>query len=164
MFGEKKHRIWLFLAALCNVVIIVCSFIAINLVHISDVITISNASIVITAILCRIFLKEKLTAIHIIAFLMTTTGIIFISRPTFLFSTYHNQPLINNSAINESSNFEDVSIIVAKKEYRQYIGIGVVLLMAVSLSVGAIIFKKLANSKIHYAIINLFPSESYLRI
>ena len=155
MFGEKKYRNWLFTTGSCSVIIIICSFVAINLVHVSDVVTIGNASIIITAILCRIFLKEKLTVIHIIAFLITITGIVFISRPTFLFPRYQNQASMNDSVTNKTSNFEATAI----EKYRQYIGVGVVLLISFTVGCVTIIFKKLANAKIHYAIINMFPSK-----
>jgi drug/metabolite transporter (DMT)-like permease len=108
--------------------------------------------------LCRIFLKEKLTIIHIISFILTVTGIVFISRPTFLFSRYQRQlNLTFNSSLNYEKNKTELNIF--NEELRRYIGVGIVLLTAVTVGVITLIFKKLANARIHYAVINMFPGK-----
>ena len=46
MFGDKKFRKYLVTTGSCSVIIIISTFIAINLVHVSDLVTIGNSSIV----------------------------------------------------------------------------------------------------------------------
>ena len=158
MFSEKEYRKWLFLSGTLSVFIIITCFLAISLVHISDFVTIGNSSIIITAILCRIFLKEKLTIIHIIAFVFTMTGVVFICRPTFLFSNSQYKTVANQS-YNSSFKNETLNEDESALELKRLIGVGVVLLSAVGIGLVTLVFKKLANAKIHYAVINIFSGK-----
>jgi drug/metabolite transporter (DMT)-like permease len=76
--------------------------------QISDVETLINASVVITAVLGRIFLKEKITVAHLVSLLATIVGVVFTLKSDFLFSS----PLgygtgYNASNTPESSKYGD---------------------------------------------------------
>lgn len=68
-----------------------------------------HGSIIMTAILSRIFLKEKITIAHFIGFVLTVIGVIFISKPAVLFPHHalakHNQTL-NNHLINSNKTID----------------------------------------------------------
>ena len=59
---------------------------AIMLMRPSDAATLVHTSLLITAILSRIFLGEKLTIAQLIGIPITIVGVLFISKPSFLFS------------------------------------------------------------------------------
>jgi hypothetical protein len=65
--------------------------------------------------------------------------------------------------LNYETNITEVNIL--NEDLRRYIGVGTVFLTAVAFGVITLIFKKLANARIHYAVINMFPGKvqvSYL--
>jgi drug/metabolite transporter (DMT)-like permease len=51
----------------------------------SDATTLVHVSIIITSIISRFFLGEKLTLAHLVAIVLTANGVLFISKPSFLF-------------------------------------------------------------------------------
>ncbi len=55
-----------------------------------------------TAILSRIFLKEKITIAHFIGFVLTVLGVIFISKPAVFFP--HHRAASLNQTLNKSFN------------------------------------------------------------
>jgi hypothetical protein len=57
--------------------------------------------------------------------------------------------------MNHETNKTELNIL--NEDLRRYIGVGIVLLTAVTVGVITLIFKKLANARIHYAVINMFP-------
>jgi drug/metabolite transporter (DMT)-like permease len=154
IFGDKINRKWLIMSAFFSVFVIISNIIAVQLIHVSDLITIGNSSIIITAILCRIFLNEKLTIIHFVAFILTAAGIIFICRPTFLFPIKNDFDFDNNNkTLNYSVNSNMISILP-----QRYVGVGVVLAGAICIGIITLILKKLANVRTHYAVVNMFPA------
>lgn len=60
-------------------------YIAIILIDPSDIISLSHTSLIMTAVMARFFLKEKLTLAHFVAILLTACGVILISKPSFVF-------------------------------------------------------------------------------
>ena len=68
----------------------------------SDAAALGNTSIIFTAVLARIFLKEQLGVIHFVAITLTITGVIFISKPSFLFGSLTAPASLNGTAFNES--------------------------------------------------------------
>ena len=65
---------------------VITVYFSLMLLNPSDVVTLMHGSIIITGILSRIFLKEKLTIAHLIGLMLTVMGVIFISKPSVLFS------------------------------------------------------------------------------
>ena len=51
----------------------------------SDVAAIAHTSIIFTAILSRFFLKERFGFPHLFAIVLTIFGVVYISKPSFLF-------------------------------------------------------------------------------
>ncbi len=108
LLGPRKYRKLLWLRGLINTITMTCAYFAISFVNPSDQTAIVQSSIIVTAIFGnyysnysienkklyllkilfsgRIFLKEKLSIVHVFAVGLTVSGVILISQPTFLFS------------------------------------------------------------------------------
>jgi drug/metabolite transporter (DMT)-like permease len=86
IFGPRRLLKILLFRGFVGSCALICLYFAIMLINPSDAITIAHTSIVITAVLARIFLKEKITLAHFIALILTIIGVLFICKPSFLFS------------------------------------------------------------------------------
>jgi drug/metabolite transporter (DMT)-like permease len=153
-FGKKSERKLLIIRGLFGISIALSTLFAFKLTHPSDCITIINASVILTAIVCRVFIKEKLTCIHIIAVLLTIFGIVCIFRPKFLFN--NEIRALNNFSMN-GTNVETVS---NESKQKMYTIIGTVLSLgiAISFALSNLFMKLLSNAKVHYAIVSIYPS------
>lgn len=89
-------------------------YISIMLLDPSDSTTLVHSAIIITAILSRLFLGEKLTIAHLIATLFTANGVLFISKPEFLFPKEPGMVLSTNTSqtIEKKSSFESMKPIL----------------------------------------------------
>jgi drug/metabolite transporter (DMT)-like permease len=76
----------------------------------SDAITITHTSIIITAVLARIFLNEKITLAHFIALILTVIGVLFICKPSFLFGNQNNHLHAKSSSLNSATNLTNCSL------------------------------------------------------
>lgn len=85
----------------CGSIGLISVYFALMFLNPSDVITIMHGSIIITAVLSRIFLNEKLTIAHFIGLILTVIGVIFISKPSVFFP--HHRPR-SNSTLNNNNN------------------------------------------------------------
>jgi drug/metabolite transporter (DMT)-like permease len=104
IIGKKSIRKLLCMRGLIGVIAIVSLHFSVTLVAPSDSIAVANSSIIVTAILAKLFLKEKLTCAHICAVVMTIVGIVLISQPTFIFPRPIKYKIIeNNSTIRNCS-------------------------------------------------------------
>jgi drug/metabolite transporter (DMT)-like permease len=106
----------------------------------SNSIVLSHTNIIITAIMSRMFLREKLGVQHLIAILMSLTGIVFILKPSFLFHEQMPKELSNEAISND---------------YRL---IGTVFAIAGAFGSGAIhiIIKKLCINNVHFGVTTLY--------
>jgi drug/metabolite transporter (DMT)-like permease len=103
---------------------------------------------VIISVLAVIFLKEKMTIIHIICLILTISGVILIIQPSFI-----KNIIVPSNGTKEihSENNSDSHLI-------SYIGIALGLLSAFSVSFVAILIKKLSDLNVHYSINIIFSS------
>ena len=137
----------------------------------SDVVTIIHTSIVITAIISRIFFKEKLTLAHLVAVILSFIGVILISKPAFLFpnKTANLESSLSNSTnltlnllnckenqSNGSSDCSNANVTSLSSSYRVYIGIALSFFSSYAVSVVFCLIKKLNNSKVHWATSSIF--------
>jgi drug/metabolite transporter (DMT)-like permease len=89
-FGPKNQRRLLFFRGFTGSISIILSFFAIRYLDVSDVETITNSNVIITAIFSRIFLNEKMTISHVLALVLNIIGVVFVLRPSFLFGIEQN--------------------------------------------------------------------------
>lgn len=163
--GPKNHRNWLVARAVVGSSSVILGFFAIYYIHPSDVSTLNNSSVIITAIVARFLLKEKLTMIHFLATILTVIGVVCICRPTFIFGDVlthyaaHAEHLVTHS-LNSSQNDGVVinSPRLANNELNIPLGVTLVILSAVLMGTTQVIIKKLCIIKVHYSIVSFYPA------
>lgn len=170
-FGPKSHRKLLIFRGVIGSTAVIMSFFSIRYLDVSDVETLTNSCVIITAIFSRIFLKEKLTFCHIIALILTITGVFFIIRPSFLFgfeenlehffnvnltSTHHVLGDVNSTLnhhklleIKDHNNREFIETII---------GVTMVLISATCMSAAQVSIRKLCLGKVHFSITSVYPA------
>ena len=95
ILGPIKQRKLLVIRGFLGCTALITIYFGLLLINPSDITTVSHSSIIITAILSRIFLKEKLTIAHFSSVILTIIGVILISKPSALFP---NDTVKNNSS------------------------------------------------------------------
>lgn len=146
--GPKEQRLWLLARGIIGSSSVILGYFALKYIDPSDYSTLNNCSVIVTAIIARIFLKEKLTSFHFIATILSLGGIFFILRPTFIFP--------KELTINNSSN--QTSIPSKDSTYDTTIGVILVVISALTLGVTHVIVKKLCIVKVHYSVVSFYPA------
>lgn len=143
---------------------VVFGYLSLKFITVADSQTLVNSSVLMCAIMGRLFLKDKITISHMVALLLTILGVVFILRPTFLFGleanleavfqhniTEHNLNVTGglNAAADGSSFFSE--------SMGNIIGVTFVLMDAFLLSISHVTTRSLANSQVHYSLIAFWP-------
>lgn len=137
--------------ALLGVVGYIAATFAITLVDPSDFVAISHTSLIITSVLSRVFLSEKLTLFHFVSIISAFSGCLMILQPKFIFgkpSAQNSTDLYKNSTPYQLGN---ESLFVT-------IGIVAAFLSAFSMGSSKILIRKLSIKKVHYAVMILYTS------
>ena len=164
IFGSREQRMLLHLRGCIGVVCLLSIYTGLKFIDPSDVISITHASLIITAVLARIFLKEKLTIAHFIASILTIIGILFICKPKFLFK---NSAIMQNLSVsnesyniskiyNQELNFTRTNNIIEIEEFNTIFGVSFCLIGAFALGIVQIVIKKLCIKKCHYSVLTLY--------
>ncbi len=151
--GPKNMRKWLVARGLIGSSSVVLGYFALKYIDPSDFSTLNNCSVIVTAIIARIYLKEKLTSFHFIATLFSLCGIFFILRPAFLFAKIE-QPSNNESNI----TIFKLNNKVSRSSSDTALGVILVVTSAVTLGVTHVIIKKLCTFKVHYSVVSFYPA------
>ena len=126
-------------------------------------IAIANASIIVTALLSRVFMKEKLGIPHIIALLLTIAGVILISKPSFIFPTIEllnseevkkNLNCTNNTCKNVSTNSNSIN---SKNDLALNLGIILMIICAIFFGILNIFIRKLCINNVDWAVSSIYP-------
>ncbi|CAF0959453.1 unnamed protein product [Brachionus calyciflorus] len=143
--GPKKEFNLILIRGLLGSFALISFYFAFMFINPSDVVSLSHSSIVITALISRIFLKEKLTLAHILSIFLTAIGVMFISKPSFLFQ-------IENEILNTSLN-NDTDFVILETSSSYKLGMGIAMTFLCSLFTGLVylVLKKLSNSKVHWS-------------
>jgi len=141
---------WLLARGVIGATTIILGMFAVLLLEPSDVSTLNNLTIITTAILARFILKEKLSLVHFLAALLSITGVIFVLRPAFIFTSTKIHIPVNIS----STSTENIK----KNDSSGNIMIGVILIIISTFLAGAtnVIIKKLCDIKVCYLTLILF--------
>lgn len=166
IFGVKGQRFMLSIRGIFGTIGLLSIYFAITLINPSDAVALFNCGVIFVNIFARIFLKEKLTIVHLLALILTVLGIIFISQPSFLLnqdkfsndsqtgayfatpSTFSINSTTSYTALTQANNFT----------YRRILGFGLSLTGALSYATVSIILKKLANKKVHLSVVLLYAT------
>lgn len=164
-FGPKKERKLLTYRGLAGILGLMCGFFAIKFINPSDFKAINHSSILITAVLARIFLKEKLTFAHIFAFIMTIIGVFLISKPTFLFPIEDEHVSVfsyNMTANYTELEFESMRVMHEgnTEKHHLYVTIGVTFALMGAFGGGSakVLLKKLCTNKVHFSVATIYAS------
>lgn len=152
LFGHKGLEGILCLRGLTGSVALIFGYISLQYLDVSDTQTLINSCVIITALLGRIFLKEKITIVHVLSVFLTITGVLFILRPTFLFGIEENFEEIFHVNVTHKT-LEEVT-----KSYSQIIGVILVLANAFCLSISQVTTRSLSLSKIHHSVISMYAN------
>lgn len=159
--GPQNERKLLCLRAFTGIFGLVSAVFAIKFINPSDFKAISHSKLILTAILARIVLKEKLTSIHLATFLLTIVGVLFISQPTFLFSKFKNEANYTtnftatfNDTVKDAQNFS----IIADSNLAFLVGIFLSLLSAFGASSSAVILKRLCIKEVHFSLVTIYAA------
>jgi drug/metabolite transporter (DMT)-like permease len=156
--GYRDQSFLLISRALLGVIGLIAAYYAILFIDPSDSSSIINSSVVITALLSRILLKEKLSIVHVLAIVTAIVGVVFISQPSLLFlnNNQSNSTGLNLSFINQTDPGAVFSVINPK--LFTTFGLLLASVTAFALSGVTIILKKLSTKKVHYSLNILFTS------
>lgn len=127
ILGPKKQFKLLLFRGLIGSFALITVYFAVLFLKPSDQVAISQTSLVITALLARIFLKERLCLGHFVAITLAVIGVLLISKPSFLFDSSSsparlaqqkhqlvilNCSLVNNLTDNLTTTSSTVSVIL----------------------------------------------------
>ena len=148
ILGPKELRFQLIKRGVCGAISFISFGFSLKFIDPSDTNSLYNTRLVFISILAAVFLKEKLTFIHICCVILTISGVILICQPSFL-TIYLIK--LKNSTTNSTK-------IQLETNLTNYIGIALGLVSAVAASCAAIYIKKLSDSNVHYSINVIFSS------
>jgi drug/metabolite transporter (DMT)-like permease len=110
--------------------------------------------------MARIFLKEKLGWQHFLAVILTLTGILLITKPTFIFKKVIDQKNLTNQSYNNNNNSDTCYAIAHDYAthgiYDRVIGIGFALIGAFGSAAIHVIIKKLCVNKVYFGVTTLY--------
>lgn len=163
ILGPKGQRLLLCGRAFFSIFAVIATNFAIKYIDPSDNIALSHSNIIMTAIMARIFLKEKFNLSHLIALLLTIAGALLISKPSFLFPKMVKQTINLNESHNLNTTTFNSSQVCKVSESReiesglsQLIGVAFALIGAFGSAAIHIIIKKLCKNKVYFAISTIY--------
>lgn len=155
IFGEKGQRLMLSVRGIAGTLGLLSMYFAVKLVNPSDALALFNTSVIFVTISARIFLKEKLTLVHLLALILTMVGICFITQPSFLFDKSVDLLMIQNRTNLTNSTLLQIE---SKNSNIKYLGYGLALFGSLSYTVVTISLKELANKKAHLSVVLLYAT------
>jgi drug/metabolite transporter (DMT)-like permease len=171
--GARSQRKLLLLRGVVGSSAVILSYFSIKYLDVSDVETLTNSCVVITAIFSRIFLKEKLRIVHLISLVLTITGVFFIVRPSFLFgleqdlesffhvnltALQHNLTLGKNLSERKAFLAAQIKDHSNRDLFESIFGVSLAILSAVCMSIAQVSIRKLCLVKVHFSITSLYPA------
>jgi drug/metabolite transporter (DMT)-like permease len=159
ILGLKGQRQMLSVRSFIGTVSLMSKYASVKFITPSDASALFNCFVIFVAVFSRIFLKEKLTIVHLIGISITILGIMFISQPEFLFTKLENH-LIN---VNTTSNITKTLLLDTKEtketdEYLKLLGVGLALLGSLAYTAVYLYTKKLTNLRTHISVIMIYVS------
>lgn len=169
IFKDTKNQVKLLcIRAFIGVVGLMCAYLAIQFVNPSDSSAIAQSNVIITILIARILLGELLSIAHLFSITFTITGVMFISRPTFLFDGSNHSTL--NLTINKNLTEFNMTNLNGLKSFRNEnlnlytIGIIIAIIDACSLGTSQVLIRKLCMKKVHYVISTIYTSYFGMRL
>lgn len=158
LLGAKEQRKLLIARSIFGIFAVVFSNFAIKYIDISDSTAVSHTSVIITAILGKVILKEKFGVQHFFALLLAIIGVMLMTKPTFLFKRNIVLTNLTENVTSENNSCSAVRHYTNTSTYDRIIGISLALVGAFGTGVIHIIIKKLCLNKIHFGVSTLYGS------
>ena len=156
IFGVKGQRAMLSLRSIIGTLSLMSFYFSVTLINPSDTVALFNCFVIFVSIFARIFLKEKLTLVHLLALTLSMIGIFLISQPEFLFG---HSSLTSNVSFQDNGNSTSSYLeLSAKSGYIRYVGSGFALFGALAYTFVALVTKALTNVKAHVSVILVYSS------
>ena len=123
LMGPRNQFKLLVIRGVIGTVSLLTFYFAIVLLNPSDTTTLIHSAIIITAVLSRLFLGEKLTIAHLLATILTANGVLFISKPTFLFPKAAHSETSNgtNTTVSAETTFESMAPVLGNHTSVSYL-------------------------------------------
>lgn len=150
-FGQSGNRLLLTFRGLTNTFGLILLYLALRFIPPSDLSAIGHTSIIVTALLSRIFLKEKLGIPHLFALALTVLGVFFISKPSFLFDLKPQNKFVNKTNYTSNQLESEYSA-----DFLFKLGISLVIGSAFMFGSAHILIKKLCNSHVHWSVSTVY--------
>ena len=155
VLGPKESRGMLLIRGIIGGGSLLSWSFSIMLIPPSDVISLIYVSIVVTAVLSRIFMNEMLSFAHVVSIALTLAGVFLIAQPEFIFKT--NSSLLqifnmtNQTSIETGLSHDNSRLITI-------IGVSLALISAVCSGIVPVIIKHLINQNIHYSVMTIYTT------
>ena len=151
IFGPREMRVLLLKRGVFGAINFIAFGFSLKYIDPSDTLALYNTRLVIITVLAAIFLKEKLTLIHLVCIVLTISGVFLICQPSFL--------LVSLTKFDKSSN-QTVKLFHhgSYSKLVNYIGIFLGLISAMAISCVAILIKKLSDLNVHYSVSVIYSS------
>ncbi|RNA24471.1 melanoma inhibitory activity 3 [Brachionus plicatilis] len=157
--GPKSQRKLLLVRGAAGSATIILGFFSVRYLDIGDIETLSNSAVIMTAVLSRFFLNEKLTMSHILALILTITGVLFIVRPSFLFNLEEEMETLLHVNLTETNHSHSEIIDHSKRSFMEtLIGVCIVLSSALCFSITQVSVRKLCLINAHFSVATLYPA------
>ena len=163
ILGPREQRKLLITRSFFGIFAVLLANFSIKYIDISDSSAISHTSVVVTAILAKIFLKEKFGIQHLLALLLAIIGVTLMTKPTFIFRKQNDS--LNDSFYNltndDNLTILNDSCLVERRFTKLDINdrlIGISFALAGAISTGAIhvVIKWLCINKIHFGVSTIY--------
>lgn len=161
LLGERQQRKLLCLRGVFGFFGVISAYIGIWLIDPSDGSAIVQSYVVMTAILSRFFLNEKLTITHFLSLILSIFGIFLICQPSFILTRL---PFLNHTVFHSNISRNDFENNKFLAQHHYVLGASSSFLCAFSVSFVNILLRKLAVKKAHYAVVTLYTSVMGLPI
>lgn len=171
IWGQRSSRLLLVSRGIVGSFTVIFGLMALKYLDVSDFETLLKSSILITGLMGRVCLKEKFTISHIFSFFLTSIGVLFILRPTFLFQLEKDfessfkpnitlaDEVFGVGKFNATSQMKDSEVITFLNERFIKTLTGVIFVLLSSFFQGAmqVATRKLNVDKVDFAVISLYP-------
>ncbi len=157
--GPSQSRKLLLARGLVGAGAIIFGLLSLNYLSPSDVEAITNSSIIMTAVLGKLFLHEKITISHLVALVLTILGVLFILRPPVLTSIESGLVgylFTSNTTENASLSTELKAPI--PEALPLALGVAFILVSSLCQSLMHITGRKLLLSKISFSVVSIYPA------
>ena len=145
IFGPKHQRSNLIFCGICLATAGLTLSLSVKYIDPSDTEALHSTRLIMIVVLARLILKEKMTIIHVICFILTIIGVLFVTQPLFLVENFLR-----------FKNYKNETNKMAQNTMNSYLGISFGIICACSASLIAILVKKLTVAKVHYSLSMLY--------